>query len=53
AACASSRIEQLYPVVGMESANSWVDANFGNRPFKFDIKLYTETFKSQDGFLML
>ncbi|CAG8709285.1 23934_t:CDS:2, partial [Dentiscutata erythropus] len=39
--CPSNIIDQLYPVVGMESPNSWVEANFGNKPFKFDIKLYS------------
>ncbi|CAG8769454.1 16153_t:CDS:1, partial [Cetraspora pellucida] len=38
----TNKIEQLYPIVGMESANSWINANFGNMPFKFDIKLYTK-----------
>ncbi|CAG8499074.1 37827_t:CDS:2 [Gigaspora margarita] len=40
--------ENLYPAIGMRSRNARVEANFGNRPFKFDIKLYIETLSQQD-----
>ncbi|KAF0506321.1 SPRY-domain-containing protein [Gigaspora margarita] len=51
--CKSKIINQLYPAIGMGGMNSWIEANFGNKPFKFDIKLYAKTFKSQNGFLIL
>ncbi|CAG8556100.1 9070_t:CDS:2, partial [Scutellospora calospora] len=41
-ACSSNTFEKLYPVVGMKSLNSRIEANFGSRPFKFDIQLYTK-----------
>ncbi|CAG8726447.1 20056_t:CDS:2 [Gigaspora margarita] len=51
--CKSKIINQLYPAIGMGGMNSWIEANFGNKPFKFDIMLYAKTFKSQNGFLIL
>ncbi|CAG8640985.1 10700_t:CDS:2, partial [Scutellospora calospora] len=41
-ASSSYNLERLYPAVGMRCKNARVEANFGNRPFKFDIKLYAK-----------
>ncbi|RIB21877.1 concanavalin A-like lectin/glucanase domain-containing protein [Gigaspora rosea] len=47
-ACSFYDDTELYPAIGMRSRNARVEANFGNRPFKFDIKLYIETLSQQD-----